>query len=698
TVSYDTLPPDPVRGVHIENLHFFAVGEAIRTAGVSEVTLSKNLFTHSYRPIWNFLADRLYIRENQFFDNEDACISISGRTVAGRQGNPRAMTRRVYVERNLIKRTGLHPRWSWQALRVDSARFVREDYSISMGYNIDSVIVRYNRIDSVSQGGIGGNCFYYTQTDWNASYAGTIPFIVEKNYITNFCMDFSDCGGIKFYSFMRNGIIRDNILVKGANRDKSHQSSPSRPHAKGLYSDVRPQDVIFQGNTVIGADIGCGNFYGGGPMRNIQIRGNTFYANRRKGADCTTDDGGNPTQIQVVGNLFFLGMQEAGAVHFYDADDNGRRDTFDIVSDNWYGHPTYAVSYLYRAENGSVTTLGFRRMRAETPYERSFLSKWVRWVGFKEWQNAQVQQSFVSNPGLDPNQPLPISAFGRARLQRVNTSPLGGPAYLVWYPDTAQPGIWSGVSLRTTEPLYTAVLDTGALYRWYLAWAANRATDFSASVSWPRYIHPNTGDTLATTDRFALPIFRPYTPETLQIRYQPRFRQFWTLPRIELQRGDSVWISYWNFEEVNPTSVPSLSEVYPIFVNPSDTIAQFPLPSGWLYLTLDSNLVWGRVSVQPWKSRILVRVRYDSTLAGVEGSVPMRSWALVYPNPTSDAVKVLVPEEAEYELLSLQGQLLEKGQWKEEGHLSLGMLPQGLYLLRLRYRSGYQETVRVVRE
>ncbi|MCS7189790.1 MAG: T9SS type A sorting domain-containing protein [Bacteroidia bacterium] len=703
TVNYDTLPPNPVQGVHIQNLHFFAVGEAIRTAGVAEVTISRNLFTHSYLPIWNFLADRLYIRENQFFDNEIDCIRVYGRTEAGRQGNPRAMTRRVYIEHNLIKRTGLHPRWSWQTFRVDSARFVQEDYSISIGYNIDSVIVRYNRIDSVSQGGIGGNCFSDAQTDWNSSYAGTIPFIVEKNYITNFCMDFSDCGGIKFSSFMKNGIVRDNILIKGANRDKSHIAIPSRPFAIGLYADVEPQDLIWVGNTVIGASLCCHNFHGEddslpGPIRNIRVSQNTFYNCQRLGVDVVPAKGG-AERCEVTGNTFFLGMHGGCAVNFYDAGGNNRRDTFEVVRDNQYGLPTYAPPYYYRTESdGSIATYGFRALRERTPYERSPLSRWLDWVRYKEWQNVQVQQSFVSNPQLDPSQSLPIWAFGRARMQRVTSSPLGGAAYLIWYPDTAQAGVWSGVGMRSSEPLYTAILDSAKVYRWKLCWAANRSRDFEASTSWAKFIHPNTGDILYTIDLFALPIFRPYAAETLWIRYQPRFKQFDTRFEIGLERGDSVWISYWDVEEINPNSVPSLTEIYPIFVNPSDTVARFPLPSGWLYLALDSTLVWGQVSVQPWKSRILVRVRYDSALTGAEGFVPVRSWALVYPNPTPDEVKVLLPESAKYALLNLYGQVLAEGSWDFEGKLSLQSLPSGVYLLQLSYQGGYGEVLRLIRE
>ncbi|MCS7297432.1 MAG: T9SS type A sorting domain-containing protein [Bacteroidia bacterium] len=696
TARYDTLPSDPIQRVLIDRLHFFALGEGIRTAGVSEITIQRCLFTHSYRGIWNFLAEGLYIRENAFYDNENPCV-IYGRTVPGFQGNPRALTRRVYVEHNLIKRTGLHPRWSWQNLRTELERFVREDYSILIGYNIDSVIIRYNRIDSVSQGAIGGNCFYFTQTDWNDSYVGTVPFIVEKNYITNFCMDFSDCGGIKFISFMKNGIIRDNILIKGQNRDRSHIAWPVRPFAKGLYSDVSPHDIIWEGNTVIGASIGCGNFFGGGSIRGIKVRENTFYHCQRLGVDVVPAAGG-AQGCEVVGNTFFLGMHDGGAVNFYDAGGNNQRDTFDVVKDNRYGHPTYAISYLYRAENGSVTALGFRRLQAETPYERSALSQWIRWVGFRQWEGAQVQQNFISNPTLDASQPLPVAPFGRARLQRVSVSPFGGPAYLVWYPDTAQLGIRSGIALQTTESLYSTQLDSAHLYRWTLIWAANRAADFGASTGWIRFTHPNTGDTLAAIDRFALPTFQPYTPETLQVRYQPRFKQFWTRPEVELQRGDSVWLTYWNFERIDPSSVPSLSEIYPIFVNPSDTVAQIPLPSGWVYLTLDSTLVWGKVAVPPWKGRILVRLKYDPELTGLVGSIPVRTWALVYPNPTSDHVKVTLPQPAEYQFLSLQGQLIEKGSWKEEGVLSLEKLSQGMYLLQLRYSSGYQETVRIVKQ
>ncbi|MCS7163098.1 MAG: right-handed parallel beta-helix repeat-containing protein [Bacteroidia bacterium] len=697
TASYDTLPADPIQAVQIENLHFFALGEGIRTAGVSNVVLRRNRFSHSYRPIWNFLADRLYIQENEFFDNEDGCIIIYGRTVPGRQGHPRAMTRRVYVERNLIKRTGLQPRWSWQALRVDSARFVREDYSIVVGYNIDSVIVRYNRIDSVSQGAIGGNCFYYTQADWNNTYAGTIPFIVEKNYITNFCMDFSDCGGIKFISFMKDGIVRDNILIKGANRDKSHLAWPVRPFAKGLYSDVSPHDIIWEGNTVIGASLGCGNFFGGGPIRRIRVRRNTFYNCQRLGIDVVPEWGG-AEGCEVVGNIFFLGMHEGGAVNFYDAGGNNRRDSFTTVDENRYGHPTYAISYVYRAENGSVTALSLRQMQAQTPYERSPLSKWLHWVGFRAWDSAQVRRQLVSNPSLDPAQPLPISAFGQARLRRVESSPFGGPAYLVWYPDTAPAGVWSGVGMRLNEAVYTTTLDSSQLYRWSIYWAANRSKDFYATVGWPRYRHPNTGDTLSTTDRFALPVFRPYTPETLQVRYKPRFQQFWTNPTIALERGDSVWFGYWNFEEITPNSVPSLEEVYPIFINPSDETAEFPLPPGWIYLTLDSTAVWGKVRVQPWRSRILVRLRYESALVNPSDEIFVSTWALAFPNPTPGRLKVLIPEPAEYFLYNTQGQLLDRGRWIEEGELDLTGWASGLYLLRLSYQSGHQEVVRLMRE
>ncbi|MEM4409487.1 MAG: T9SS type A sorting domain-containing protein, partial [Candidatus Caldarchaeum sp.] len=695
TASYDTIRTDAIQGVRIEHLHFYALGEGIRTAGVSDIIIQKCLFTHSYRPIWNFLAEGLYIRENTFLDNEDCCICIYGRTVQGFQGNPKAMTRRTYVERNLIKRTGLHPRWSWQMLRVDSSRFVREDYSILIGYNIDSVIVRHNRIDSVSQGGIGGNCFYYTQTDWNSTYAGTVPFIVEKNYISNFCMDFSDCGGIKFFSFMKDGIVRDNILVKGENRDKSHLANPGRPFAKGLYSDVSPHDITWDGNTVIGASIGCGNFYGGGAIRNIRVRGNTFYACQRKGMDVVPAAAG-AEGCEVVGNLFFLGMQEGGAVNFYDAGGNGRRDTFDVVVNNWYGHPTHAPSYVYRAEDGSVQVMGFRAMREKTPYEQSLFSRWVRWVGFRSWEGAQVRQRYIANPALDPAQALPINTFGRARMQRVSDSPFGGEAYLMWYPDTAQAGIWSGISTRTTEPVYATVLDSHYVYRWTVVWSSNRAKDFTASVSWPRYLHPNTGDTLATTDRFGLPIFHPYMPETLQIRYEPRFRQFWTLPRIELERGDSVWLKLWDFEEIERSSVVSLYEVYPIFINPSDTVARFSLPAGWLYLTLDSMLVWGSVEVQPWKSRILVRLRYDPSIAGLEGYQLQRNHALVYPNPTQGRFTLMVAEPATFRLYDANGQLITQGMVETEHAFSLEALSAGLYILHLSYKGGWMETVRVL--
>lgn len=700
TASYDTMPTNPIQGVIIEGLGFFGLGEGVRLAGVREVTIRDCEFRHNWRGIWNFLANDLYIRRNEFLWHEHSAVSVGGRMPAGYVGHPKAMTRRVYVEGNVVKYTGLASRWDWQRLRVDLARFVMEDYSLRVGSNTDSVFIRYNRIDSVSQGGIGGYSFYWTDSLWARAYAGTVPFVIEKNYITNFCMDFADCGGIKVGSFINNGVIRDNILVKGVDRDKSHLSNIYRVRGKGLYTDVGPQDVLIEANTVVGAHEGSHNFGGGGPIQNIKIRGNTFYNSRGQGCNVVT---GSSAQVEVdgvevTGNIFFLGMQGSGAVAMEDYNGNGRPDTLDIVDANWYGHPTYACSYYYRRQDGQMFIYGFRAMRERTPYERSPGSRWIAWVGYRAWEGAQAVRSLVSNPGLDPNLSLPVQAFGRARLQLVSVSPFGGPAYLVWYPDTAPAGVFSGVRLRSSEALYTTTLEPGGVYRWTIVWASNKAKDYSASSSYFRYIHPNTGDTLGYRDNFVLPVYRSYEPETVRVRYEPRFRQFWTLPYIQLERGDSVWLRYWDFEEIDRASVPTLEEVYPIVVNPSDTVAYVPLPSGWVYLTLDSTVVWGRVRVEPWKSKVLVRVRYDSSLVGLAGMQRMERWAIVYPNPTFGRVRVLVPEPAAYEVISMGGMIVGRGTVEGEGELSLEGLPAGVYLLRLRYKSGDAECVRIVKE
>lgn len=63
-----------------------------------------------------------------------------------------------------------------------------------------------------------------------------------------------------------------------------------------------------------------------------------------------------------------------------------------------------------------------------------------------------------------------------------------------------------------------------------------------------------------------------------------------------------------------------------------------------------------------------------------------------YPNPTSDLITISLDDYqgAMYELIGLQGNVLEKKQFTSNNHeLSLGALPSGTYLLRITSKKRY---------
>jgi hypothetical protein len=69
---------------------------------------------------------------------------------------------------------------------------------------------------------------------------------------------------------------------------------------------------------------------------------------------------------------------------------------------------------------------------------------------------------------------------------------------------------------------------------------------------------------------------------------------------------------------------------------------------------------------------------------------------LLYPNPTSDIVCILGPENAEVQIYNVMGQLVKIKQMVNE--INLEGLPQGIYTLRITDASGSIVTKKVVRK
>jgi hypothetical protein len=704
TSNYDTMPNNPIQNIHIRDIGFsYFPTEAIRMAGVKDIRVENCLFYECGRCVWNFLGRDLKISKNIFRHSGFAGVVNYGRTPSNVvPGNPKCLTRRVWIEENEIKYTGLRPRWSWQTLVDANTTFVLEDYSITSGYGTDSVFIRKNRIDSVSQGGIMGTLYYYTQTSWYQNYPGTLPYVIEKNYITNFCMDFSDCGGIKVYAFNKNGIIRNNILDKGNNRDKRYLADYRFSYrydggaGKGLYSDVHQEGIHFVGNTVIETDLGIANYGGGWDMDNIRMDSNTIYNPVVKGIDATAGISYKITNFKARKNLLFGSKSGRGLVHMYDAD-NTSADSLQELNDNRYFNPNNMGLY-YRRKYGKVESYGYNGIKQNTNYEQGANSYWGWWAEYKWnwWANAIVTNTLTSNPNLTPPvSNLPFQTFGSAQMASVSTSPIGN-AIMITCPTTATNA--SGIRLKTSEALYTSTLSPMGVYRFRMIYAANKKKDFRMDVPM-KTNHPVTGDVIGSADYFSLPVRSPYVGDSIALRYEPRLYQTQNRPEIRVEPGDTLWIKYFEWEEIDKNSVPSLKWYYPIYYNASDNVQIFSLPSGQVYLTTDSTLVSGSISVQPWSSRILIWLGMTTGIDEGEHKGYIDEKVIGFPNPVREDLCVISSEKSDYELYTLEGRLLRKGKFRggEVERVSMKDLSTGLYILKVR-GDYWERSLKIVKE
>ena len=280
-------------------------------------------------------------------------------------------------------------------------------------------------------------------------------------------------------------------------------------------------------------------------------------------------------------------------------------------------------------------------------------------------------------------------------MASVSTSPIGN-AIMVTCPTTATNV--SGIRLKTSEALYTSTLSPMGVYRFRMVYAANKKKDFRMDVPM-KTNHPATGDVISSTDYFSLPVRVPYVGDSIALRYEPRLYQTQNRPEIRVEPGDTLWIKYFEWEEIDKNSVPSLKWYYPIYYNASDNVQSFSLPSGQVYLTTDSTLVSGSISVQPWSSRILIWLGMTTGIDEGEHKGYIDEKVIGFPNPVREDLCVISSEKSDYELYTLEGRLLRKGKFRggEIERVSMKDLSTGLYILKVR-GDYWERSLKVVKE
>jgi hypothetical protein len=693
--GYTSMPANPIQRVSIRNLTFEHGAEGIRLAGVKNIEIKGNTFKRFQRGIWNFLGEDVKILDNEFLYNELLGLVVYGRMTTGFEGNPAVITKRFLIENNLFKYTGLDVnRWRQDVLSLNTFTntYTQEDYSIILGSNLDSVIVKKNRIDSVSQGGIVASNFYYLYPSWASQYAGNIPFIIEKNYITNYCMDFSDCGGIKLGSYLNGSIVRNNILYKDIygkhNRDKTWQAdyrftlTHYGGNAYGLYSDVYPHNATFEANTSVGADINNHNFPGGAFIKKIMSKKNILYGATVKETDfvSVSDFNSKIDSCKIEENLFFHLGHGDGSIYVNDYSNNNFNDTVWISDKNRYFSPNFSTHFIQRYGNGSIKYYGLHSLKNQTTYESSSQSYWGRFAKFKYWNNSNIiLASLITNWNFTTTQ-LPVSPFN-AQSSTVSTSPFGGSAVRVTC--TVTPPWWgAGIVTTTSIPLYSSTLSPHEVYKISVALASSKSKEYAGYMSF-NMKHPKTGDQLGSRDHFLFPLLKPNQPDTFNIYYKPRVYQYNNQFRILVDKNDTLWIKYLKIEKIDTSTVKPLTFYYPIFINPSDNPLSFSLNPCYVYLDTDSNVVINTVTVAPWSSRILIWQKCDTSLiSDLGGEIQIKNTVGVYPNPVDNEIKVITGTNIQLRIIDIKGSVVFEKRIPEGQHsIPAEQLLPGIYMV-----------------
>lgn len=169
------------------------------------------------------------------------------------------------IDNNYIKNTGMIPGMNYSGNLTSMGMHAYGKFGV----------VSNNRIDS---------------TGYNAIYFNGDTSLIYRNYITNFCQNKGDGGGIYTYAQIQAGsIVRSNIILNGLTTaspciyldDNSHYITVD---SNTVYNGFRycvqfnhPNHIEFHDNTIIDS-LGCGVFHSvTGNITNLNFTRNIIY-------------------------------------------------------------------------------------------------------------------------------------------------------------------------------------------------------------------------------------------------------------------------------------------------------------------------------------------------------------------------------------------------------------------------------------
>jgi parallel beta-helix repeat protein len=218
----------------------------------------------------------------------------------------------------------------------------------------------------VSTGGLIENNIVDTVGAAGIQFNGS-DFVIQKNYVNYFCNVTHDNGGIYTYangtdaapgSIYTNRLVSKNVISNGISAPEGTNSAS--PFCAGIYLDGRTMNVTVVGNTVFNSSkngIHCNN------PANVTIRDNTFF-NNLQDISFMRWSWGSITNLNIKKNISFPYTNTQRNIYYINGALNSPTPTtlqsnlqsLGVIDSNYYNTYTDAsiLTEIYATDGGAV--------------------------------------------------------------------------------------------------------------------------------------------------------------------------------------------------------------------------------------------------------------------------------------------------------------------------------------------------------
>ncbi|MGB3947646.1 MAG: T9SS type A sorting domain-containing protein [Bacteroidia bacterium] len=132
-----------------------------------------------------------------------------------------------------------------------------------------------------------------------------------------------------------------------------------------------------------------------------------------------------------------------------------------------------------------------------------------------------------------------------------------------------------------------------------------------------------------------------------------------------------------------------------LFINPTDNSASINLGAN-VYLDLDSNIVCGTLTLEPYTSKVLIYTTQTCTV-GIKNS-KYHTEFIAFPNPASDVLYLKnTTGISGIEIVDINGRLVEKLEYTLDTEINISSYKQGVYIIKAYDQNGGTKNLKFIK-